>query len=171
MPATPKKHLHFSAWPAEDRALWEAAFAAGDVFDEVRRGAHLAAATKIGLRTAYARFLGFLVSEYPERLRLPGEARVDRDTIKCFVKHLRQSCRDTTVVTALHMLRLALGLIYPETDWSWLKTIAKRINAQARPRSDRARGVTSAQLYAIGLQLMAEAEAAALAAGQLTRED
>lgn len=68
------------------------------------------------------------------------------------------------------MLRLALGLICPQTDWSWLKTIAKRINAQARPRSDRARGVTSAQLYAIGLQLMVEAEAAALAAGQVTRE-
>ena len=171
MPRIQKKHLHFSAWPAEDRALWAAAFEHGDVFDEVRGGAHLAAATKIGLRTAYARFLGFLTSEYPERLRLTAEARVDRDSIKTFVKHLRQSCRDTSVVSTLHMLRLALRLICPKTDWSWLKTITKRINAQAQPRSDRARGVTSAQLYAIGLQLMAEAEAAAIAAGQVTRED
>jgi len=168
---TPKKHLPFCAWPAEDRVLWVAAFADDDVFDEERRGAHLAEATKIGLRTAYARFLGFLASEDPERLRLTAEARVDRDSIKTFVKHLRQSCRDTSVMSVLHMLRLALGLICPETDWSWLKTITKRINAQARPRSDRARGITSIQLYVIGLQLMAEAENAALATGQVTRED
>jgi len=171
MPPTPKKHLPFCAWPAEDQSLWLAAYGDGDVFAEERRGAHLAAATKIGLRTAYARFLGFLASEYPERLRLTAEARVDRDSIKSFVKHLRRSCRDTSVVSVLHILRLALGLICPETDWSWLKTIAKRINAQALPRSDRARGVTSAQLYAIGLQLMAKAENAALAAGQVTRDD
>ena len=76
MPPTPKKHLHFYAWPADDRALWAAAFADGDVFDEDQRGAHLAAATRIGLRTACARFLGFLASEDPERLRLAPEARV-----------------------------------------------------------------------------------------------
>lgn len=171
MPRIPKKHLHFSAWPAEDQALWAAAFEHGDVFDEERRGAHLAEATKIGLRTASARFLGFLASEDPERLRLTVDARVNPESVKAFVKHLRKSCRDTSVVSTLHMLRLALGLICPETDWSWLKTIGKRIDAQARPRSDRSRGVTSAQLYAIGLQLMADAEKAALSAGQVTRED
>lgn len=77
MPPISKKHLHFSAWPAKDRALWAAAFEDGGFFDEERRGAHLAAATKIGLRTACARFLGFLASEDPDRLRLAPEARVD----------------------------------------------------------------------------------------------
>ena len=96
--------------------MWAAAFEHGDVFDEEHRGAHLAEATKIGLRTAYARFLGFLTSEDPEQLRLAPEARPDPDSIKSFVKHLRRSCRDTSVVSVLHMLRLALGLICPETD-------------------------------------------------------
>jgi hypothetical protein len=171
MSPVPKKHLQFAAWPDEDRELWAAAFEQGDVFDEGCRGAHLAAATKIGLRTAYARFLGFLTFEDPERLRLTAKARVDRDSIKSFVKHLRRSCRDTSVVSVLHMLRLALGLICPETDWSWLNTITKRIDAQAQPRSDRTRGVTSAQLYAVGLKFMAKAENAALAAGQVMREN
>ena len=106
-----KKHLHFSAWPAEDRALWAAAFEPGDTFDEECRGAHLAAATRIGLRTAYARFLGFLVLEDPKRLRLSLEARVDRVSIRAFVEHLRQTCRDTSVASTLHKLRPALGLI------------------------------------------------------------
>jgi integrase/recombinase XerD len=171
LPPISKKHLHFSRWPEKDRALWADAFEHRDIFEERRGGAHLAAATKIGLRTAYARFLGFLASEDPERLSIAPEARVDRESIKAFVKHLRQSCRDTSVVSTLHMLRFALGLICPETDWSWLKTIAKRIAAQASPRSDRSEGITSRQLYMLGLQIMAKAENAALAAGQVTIED
>ena len=153
-----KKHLHFDAWPDEDRALCAAAFHDGDPFDEECRAAHMSAATRIGLRAAHARFLGFLASEDPERLRLSLEARVDRDSIRAFVEHLRQSCRETTVASTLHKLRLFLGLICPERDWSWLKTIAKRIDAQATPRSDPSQGVTSAVLFALGLQLMAEAE-------------
>ena len=74
-----KKHLHFDAWPDEDRALCVAAFQDGDPFDEECRAAHMSAATRIGLRTAHARFLGFLASEDPERLRLSLESRVDRD--------------------------------------------------------------------------------------------
>ena len=166
-----KKHLHFSAWPAEDRVLWAAAFQDGDRFDEECRAAHLAAATKIGLRSAYARYLGYLASEDPERLGLSPEARPDRDSIRAYVKHLRQSCRDTSVASTLHMLRLALGLVCPDRDWSWLKTIAKRIEAQATPRRDRSQGATSAVLFALGLQLMAEAENSARLAGRIAKED
>jgi site-specific recombinase XerC len=166
-----KKHLHFDAWPDEDRALCVAAFQDGDPFDEECRAAHMSAATRIGLRTAHARFLGFLASEDPERLRLSLEARVDRDSIRAFVEHLRQSCRDTSVASTLHKLRLFLGLIRPERDWSWLKIIARRIDAQATPRRDRSQGVTSAVLFALGVQLMAEAENSARVAGRITKED
>lgn len=171
MSPIPKKHLHFSAWPATDRTLWAAAFEPGDTFDEERRGAHLAAATRIGLRTAYARYLGFLASEDPERLRLSPEARVDRDSIRAFVEHLRQTCRDTSVASTLHKLRFGLSLISPGMDWSWLKTIAKRIDAQATPLRDRSQGVLSDQLFALGLELMASAENSARVAGRITKED
>lgn len=166
-----KKHLHFSAWPAEDRALWAAAFQDGDHFDEECRAAHMAAATKIGLRSAYARYLGYLTSQDRERLCVSVEARPDRDSIRAYVKHLRQSCRDTSVASTLHKLRLALGLMCPERDWSWLKIIAKRIDAQATPRRDRSQGATSAVLFALGLQLMAEAVNSARVAGRITKED
>ena len=139
-----KKHLHFDAWPDEDRALYQAAFHDGDPFGEDCRAAHLSAATQIGLRSAHARFLGFLASEDPDRLRLSLDARVDRDSIRAFVDHLRQSCRDTSVASTLHKLRHFLGLVGPERDWSWLKTIAKRIDAQATPRRDRSHEITSA---------------------------
>ena len=137
-----KKHLRLNAWPDEDRALFLAAFQNGDPFSEESRAAHMSAATQVGLRTAYARFLGFLASEDPDRLRLSPDARVDRESIRAFVKHLRQSCRDTSVASTLHKLRHFLGLIHPERDWSWLKIIAKRIAAQATPKLDHSQAAS-----------------------------
>ena len=99
------------------------------------------------------------------------EARIDPDSIKAFVAHLRQSCRDTSVASLLHMLRLALGFMFPNRDWSWLKIVAKRIQATAIPRGDSTRGVTSADLYAIGIALMTAAEDELLSSGEVTLED
>src|SRR5665809_106580 len=64
------KHLRLNAWLDEDRAWFLAAFQHGDPFSEESRAAHMSSATQVGLRTAYARFLGFLTSEDPDRLRL-----------------------------------------------------------------------------------------------------
>ena len=71
----------------------------------------------------------------------------------------------------LHHLRMALGLISPETDWSWLKTIAKRIESRATPLPSRSGEVTTAQLFALGIQLMTEAQNSAVAAGHISRVD
>jgi integrase len=165
-----KRHLPFDVWPEGDRALSLVAFQDGDVFDDKCRGSRLSLATKIGLRAAHARFLGFLALQDPHRLRLSLEARVDRDSIRAFVAHLRQSCRDTSVASTLHKLRLFLRLVSPESDWSWINTIAKRIDARATPRPHSSRGITSAMLFALGFQLMAEAENSACTAGGITKE-
>ena len=169
MPTTPKKHLPFSAWPPEDRALWARAFE-HDGFDDEAKTAHLAVATVIVLRTSYARYLGFLANHDPVRLQLAPETRIDPDSIKAFVAHLRESCRDTSVASLLHTLRLALGYMFPRGDWSWLKTVTKRIMAGAIPRGDPTRGLTSAELYAIGIDLMAMAEEALASSREATVE-
>ena len=170
MSRIPKRHLPYRAWPIEDRALWAHAFER-DVFDEGRSTTHLASATIIGLRASYARYLGFLAVYDPERLQLAPPARIDPDSIREFVEHLRQSCRDTSVVSLLHKLGLALGFICPQHDWSWLKIIAKRIYAGAIPRGDRARGVTSAELYAAGIGLMAKIENLDIPSRRATKEE
>jgi len=167
---TAKKHLAFSEWPAKDRWLWNAAFEPGDVFDQ-RPTDRLSTATIAGLRTAYARFIGFVASNDPQRLRLPPEDRPEQASIKIFVEHLRESCRDTSIASLLHKLRLALGLICPQTDWSWLKVIAKRIAARAIPRSLRNPGLTSADLYEVGIRLMAKAEKSEASTRRLSKED
>ena len=150
--------------------MWARAFEQ-DVFDDERRTSHLAPATIIGLRTSYARYLGFLARHDPERLRLAPEARTDPDSIRAFVQHLRQSCRDTSIASLLHRLRLVLGFLCPQCDCSWLKVVAKRIDSGATPRGDGARGVTSAELYAVGNSLMAKIENANLSSRRPTKEE
>jgi hypothetical protein len=67
--------------------------------------------------------------------------------------------QETSVATSLHHLRLALRLIYPDIDWSWLLTITKRIAATA-PRKARKHGsMTSERLYLLGIELMDRAVA------------
>ena len=128
MSPRPKKHLPLNAWPLEDRLLWARAFEQ-DVFDNERRTSDLTPATTIGLRTSYARYLGFLARHDPGCLRLAPEARTDPDSIRAFVQHLRQSCRDTSIASFLHRLRLVLGFLCPQCDCSWLKVVAKRIDS------------------------------------------
>jgi site-specific recombinase XerD len=51
------------------------------------------------------------------------------------------------------------------------KIVAKRIDASSIPLGDRARGVTSAELYAIGIQLMAKIENAGLLPRRPTKKE
>jgi integrase len=166
----PPKHLPFDAWPLADRTLWLRAFE-HNRFDDEHPTAHLAPATLVGLRTSYARYLGFLNHHDPDRLKLAPEVRVELDSIRAFVAHLRESYRETSIASLLHMLRLALGFIFPHDDWSWLKTVQKRIQAIAIPRGDGARGITSAELHAIGIALMTTAEDALLSSGEVTSNE
>lgn len=170
MPPVLKKHLAFSNWPPADRSVWTRTFEP-DMFDDEGKAVHLAAATVVGLRTSYARYLGFLANHDPARLQVEPQARVDLESVKEFVGHLRESCRDTSVASLLHTLRQGLGYLFPQHNWSWLKTIAKLIEAGAVPRGDTARGVTSAELHAIGIELMRTAEEELVSSGEVSLED
>src|SRR5262249_28067791 len=123
MTRAPDMQLPYTAWPEEDRKGWDTAFRAGDPFDDCGRAAYLAAATRRALRASYGRFLGFLSTEHRGLLDLAPACRVDRKIVANYVAWRRPSCADAGIATDLHHLRLALGLICPGTDWSWLLTI------------------------------------------------
>jgi integrase len=154
MPRVPKMQLPFTQWPAEDRERWDEAFRPGDLFEEERRGTHLSQATRNALRVSYAQWLRFLSENYPDLLNQAPEARVDREPIAQYVQLLRKTNQDLSIVTSLHHLRLALRLICPKQNWSWLLTINKRIAAAAPRRPKKLGLVTSDQLYLLGIELM-----------------
>jgi integrase len=157
MPRKTKLQLPFSQWPREDREAWEIAFGERDIFDDDRSGADLSDATRKALRVAYAKYLRFLSDYHPSLLfRAPAD-RLDRKLVAEYVAILRKTNRDVSVATSLHHIRLALRLVCPSEDWSWLLTITKRIAASAPTKAKKYGQVSSAELYLLGLKLMDEA--------------
>jgi integrase/recombinase XerD len=157
MPRMSKLQLPFAQWPADDRERWENAFRKRDLFDDEQGGAHLSEATRKALRIAYALYLGFVSNDRPELLTKEPQARLDRKLIAEYVGLLRKTHRDISVAASLHHLRMALRLICPKADWSWLRTITKRIAAAAPVKARKSGQVTSVELYLLGLKLMDEA--------------
>jgi integrase len=154
--------LPFQTWPRADQALWEAAFrASDDPFSESSRASHLTGETCRALRSSYGTFLRFLSVKHPERLAACPSTRVDRQVVREYVEWRRPMCGAATIATGLDRLRLAIGYVCPGADISWLLPIAKRLAAQAAPKPARLHLVTSDQLYALGIELMDDAEPSA----------
>ena len=162
-----KLMLPFTQWPIEDRRRWEAAFQSGDLFDENGAGTRLAAATRHTRLESYGRFLGFLSAKHLKLMTFPPEERIDRRMAAEYVAWRRRSCGDISLAADLGSLCGTLKLLCPNTDWSWLQSIANRTR---RGRADRRRVtynlVTSDRLYALGAELMDCAVTAADAVGR-----
>ncbi len=163
-----RNYLPFDRWPAKDRARWQAAFRAGDRFEESGPGSHLAEATRNNLLVSYARFLEFISTNRRDLLNLNPEARIDRALILHYVAWRRKSGYGMVAVD-LQGLRGALRLICPRADFSWLLTLAKRIKAAAPRKPRKYHLVTSEQLYALGIELMDRAVAGAEAANRVSK--
>jgi integrase len=161
--------LSFADWPAEDRRRWEAAFMIADRFDESSCGAHLAPATRKARQESYGRFLGFISGIHPKRLTAPPEARIDRSIVAEYADWRRRSGEVMSLAADLGHLRDALRLICPNTDWSWLLTITKRIAATAPRSAGKYYLLTSDRLYVLGIELMDRAVADADAEDRLRK--
>jgi integrase/recombinase XerD len=168
MPRKSKLQLPFANWPAEDQQCWETAFKEGDLFDS-SRGAHLKASTRNALRVSYAQYLKFIVEFYPDLLALSPEARINRQMVAEYVQWLKRSYQDTGVAINLHHLRLALRLICPDADWSWLLTVTKRLATAASRKSKKHNQMTSERLYLLGMRLMDTAAAEADKQGAISK--
>lgn len=169
MPRGYKIMLSFAGWPAEDRHRWEAAFTIADRFDESSCGAHLAPASRKARRESYGRFLGFISAIHPDLLTARPEARIDRNIVAEYVMWRRSLCGDIVVAADLRLLRAALKLICPNTDWSWLATIIKRIAVTAPRSAGKYHLVTSDRLYLLGVELMDRAVAVADSAERIDK--
>lgn len=136
MQRRPQMLLPFVKWPLQDRERWQGAFTIGGLFDENGAGSHLAPATRQTRLESYGRLLGFLAARYPLLLRGAPEKRLDQRKLAEYVAWRRQSCGDVSLAADLGSLRGTLNLICPDTDWTWVQSIANRI-ANAAPRPTR----------------------------------
>lgn len=156
MPAKRRlKHLPKAEWPADDVRRFNAAFEAGDIFDDDRpAGGHLSHGTRRLIEMSYRRWLQFLADDEPETLGLPAEIRITPERIRRYVAEIEASLRKTTLTTYIAGLAFAARLIAPTQDWRWLAAIKSRIAAQARPINRLPRLHPPWELFHLGKTLM-----------------
>jgi len=148
--------LKVEEWPSDDKIRWSNAFAEGDIF-EAGKGAHLAPSTKKAWENEYGTWLGFLQRSDTEALDEPLAARVTRDRIVRHCEDLAQTNSVLSISARLEKLRHALRLLSPETDWTWLLVINRRISAKAVPRPKGPRYQDILKLDMLGFKLMDDA--------------
>lgn len=155
-----RKQLPVDQWPEADRIAFEAAYRPGDIFDDSRGpGAHLAQGTRKWVEGAYRRWLGFLHNQRSCDLGLPPAERISPDAVGCFIDHLGTEVTASTIAINLGRLLYAARLIAPEQDWSWLRSVVRKLEVCVRPIDRFTRLVPPWQLLDCGLELMESSEA------------
>lgn len=149
-----RKTLPFGNWPGADRAAWEAAFAAGNLFDGRGPAAHWSSGSRTSVLNGYSRWLGYLSSVLPDLLDLPPADRANPNHIESYVQVLRVEVSPTTVWNYVKHLDDALRVMAPRRDWSWLKAVAANLELDIRPAAKRHRMVDADRHLDLRIRLM-----------------
>ncbi len=153
-----RRCLPLAKWPAPDRRAWDAATSDGGLLGEAGLAVNWSAGTCSRVIQSYGRFLTFL--EYRGELdhtRVPEE-RASRECVVAYVEELRQQCASVTVYGYILNLERALHVMVPDEDLGWLRRMASRLKARARPsRNKRIKLVPAENLFDLGMRLMQRA--------------
>jgi integrase/recombinase XerD len=146
-------------WPEKDQLLWEDARMSGDLFEDSNPASDWSQARCKITEDAYGRYLAWLERRgILDRSSRPG-VRVTPDFVIDYVSHLRERLAPVSVVMVLEALHGMIRIFEPTSDWSWLRQVAARLKASARPvRDKRQRCVPLGDLANYGVDLMIAAE-------------
>lgn len=166
-----RRPLPVTAWPAADRTAWTAAITVGDVLEAGGAAAGWRPATRRNVVQVWGHYLAWLAAtgQLEAGERLPQ--RITPERLAGFVAALQ--ARGNGARTR-HMRVEALGLFLrvavPDADRQPVRQLLRRLRvameaeASARRLRKRARLQSSHDLLALGLALMAAAEAGQLSA-------
>ena len=130
--------LPFAQWPMADRAMWAAAFAAGDFLKPDGGAAHWAPATARQVQKGYAKWLGYLLLEgLLDDIAAPSE-RICEEALEGFVRWMEgQDLASTTIASRVTDLREALRVMEPAADHRLLSGLISVLRAREAPRRDK----------------------------------
>ena len=126
-----RRCLKLSDWPEQDRLAWDAAFVAGDILDgTVGPAYHWSIDTREKYRKGYGRWLTFLItSGRLERQAAPSD-RVTPDAVSAYADELKTQVESWTVWGRLAELLAVCKAIAPDSDWSWLRVVVRKLEAR-----------------------------------------
>ncbi len=153
--------MPFDLWPVAERELWLRVTTEIDFFDDAAVAARWSAKTRYQAEAAYGRWLAYLQRADPAALALPAEARADRVRVRAYTETLTVRVTPMSVAAELGHLILALRMLAPAADWTWLRQWQYRFQKLAVPREKRHKMVHPSRLIELGMALMDGAAARA----------
>ncbi|PWC52751.1 hypothetical protein TSH7_33040 [Azospirillum sp. TSH7] len=154
-----RRSMPVSAWPEQDRALWQTACELGGPLDDAGAATDWAPATRRGLVANYGRWLTFLDQQ---GLLMPDAGPGDRvtpDVVRRYIDLLRPVLAPLSLWTTIDQLAAIMPALAPDADWGWLRRTAGRLKrgaANRRPITPRIRN--AADLYQRALAALAGIE-------------
>ena len=162
------KCLRFQVWPERHQVAWRAAFNPGGLFSKPSKASAWREASVNKTQKGYAIWLSHLkaragLSDDALGTSAP-EDLVTRDTVSAYIENMRAiGSSSMTVCNHIQELYDAIRILtphLPNNHWDWLGNAYKNLRSDARPsRNKIARLKHADQLEALGLELMAKAEA------------
>lgn len=150
--------MPFEEWPAGDQAAWNAAIRPGSLLEDGGPAAHWAPQSRRKRIEHYGRWLTFAALNGWLDDDPPG-ARVRPELVRAYIGELQAMNSPYTVLCYVEDLYAVVKVAAPDQNWSWLRRLANRLQTRAVScRHKEAKVRPSADLYALGLQLMQQAE-------------
>lgn len=129
--------LPFAQWPAGDRLAWEQAIATGDPLEDEGPAAHWAPRTKQTNLQHYGRWLGWLLWRDILDPNATPTARVTRELVGAYNRHLSSIVAPRTRLSMLVGLKVMMQAMAPRQSWRWLQDTCNRIQRTAKPKTDK----------------------------------
>lgn len=134
-----RRCLTVDRWPEGDRLAWERAMAPGDILDgTVGPGFHWREQTREKYRKGYGRWLTFLVMHTLLEPDIAAADRVTPERVELYCDDLRsQDIGSWTLWGRRAELLAALKAMAPEHDFTWLRRIVRRLEANTVDRRNK----------------------------------
>ncbi|MEP2530786.1 tyrosine-type recombinase/integrase [Shimia sp.] len=127
--------LKIKDWPQADRSAWDALFTKEVFFGDSGPLTHWSAGSHAKRRQGYGQWLSFLLRTMPECLSAPPAARVTKEGVRAFVEEGEERLAPMSVHNLVSDIYVVICAMAPETDWSWLNSVSKKLLKKAKRHS------------------------------------
>ena len=151
--------LPYSQWPDADKAAWEAANQAADIFDEAGKAAGWRPKSRASAQRAYGRLLAWLSSQEVNLEAEQPAVRLTRDRMQGYAAFLQATCSSVSVASYFGVLCMCVIAMFPMHDWGWLRLAQRQLRRAASPTRAKAEYLVPLfDLLKLGMDLMEESE-------------
>jgi integrase/recombinase XerD len=158
---TKRISLPLADWPPDDRAMWAAIVADGDLLEDAGSGSAWRRPTRRSRLQAYGAALTFLAGRgWLDPSADPAD-RFTPERVAAYIDVLRARVAPLSAWSQIDKLCAVLAAGRPDRDWRWLRRVVGRLKAMARPvRPIAPRLIPSSEIFSAACSAMDAIEAA-----------